>query len=45
MTASKLLKKIHNELCPNIPLSSEAFTYRLIEEIQKLRDELKDEGG
>jgi len=42
---SENLKRVHQELCPDIPIDSIEFTYRLIEEISKLRNELNIDGG
>lgn len=36
---SELLQQIHRELCPEIPIDSIEFTYRLVEEIAKLKAE------
>ena len=41
---SDLLKEIHQEIAPEIPIDSEKFTFRLIEEISKLKSELKKTG-
>ena len=41
---SELLKKIHSEVCPEIPIESEEFTYRLIEEVSRLKQEIKERG-
>lgn len=38
---SKNLKKIHQELCPEIPIDSIEFTYKLIEEITRLKEGLR----
>ena len=42
---SNLLQQLHAELCPEISIDSEKFTFRLIDEISRLKQELKGEGG
>ena len=41
---SELTKKIHQELCPDVDINSVEFTFRIIEEITKIKKELKLEG-
>lgn len=38
---SELLQQIHKELCSNISIDSEEFTFFLIDEITRLKKELE----
>jgi len=40
---SDLLKQIHQEIAPELPIDSEQFTNKLIDEITKIKQELKGE--
>lgn len=35
------LKKFHEEICPQIPIDSPMITAKLIEEISKIKEELR----
>lgn len=40
MPPSELLKQIHQEISPEIPIDSEQFTMKLIEAVTKIKQEL-----
>ena len=40
MPLSENLKQFHREICPDIPIDSIEFTYKLIEVISKLKKDM-----